>query len=469
MENLSQGFPQKSLAPKSTHHVPSFQLSPSLGQIEASLLSTNKSSPQRLKVHLISDFQWDQYRFYAGAFRDIEWEFHPLADPEAEVNLSLVSPQLQTKGLLQLQLQVELLGQYPVGNAVELEVFQADQLLSQQKIRWEGIPQTLQILLPPSAQRLKPFDVKLKAPLDSNLSGNYVYIQWNSKKTPWIGILTSEGWQGMYERGLHQLKAALIANQMESFLMTTRGELERLQPDLVILLGDHPARWQTDLPTKTEALFIPTRLEDWSDLTVAPEARFAELPKEQIQLDWRQAPFASDWGIDAVGPVLFRSNNPAMWLLGTGVSPQWGPLYQAASFVETLRQWVKIPLDHQLIQLLGTFEVDDPALTEVIGSPVAFYPGHYSENSFSGTTSSQFAVNVSSRELGSRWMTSQEIQEMQDYFKKKRKESFSEEQGSSINQIRRMLLWTILALMFFELVVVMLTHFWNHRKRHSAE
>ena len=73
--------------------------------------------------------------------------------------------------------------------------------------------------------------------------------------------------------------------------------------------------------------------------------------------------FANEEQIKPITSALSYSSKWNMWLLNTGISPSWGPLYKDATFVTQLRSWLKTILETDGISQNGTIESSSSALT----------------------------------------------------------------------------------------------------------
>ncbi len=461
--------------------------SPTLAQIASLVLQRidTQEEQQLLRVHLISDFQWSQFQFYRSATQNIEWEFHR---PEAlltSVNLGLRKLHVQNGDLFNFQLQAEIYGHYPQTFPLQVKVLQSGQTIGSQEVEWKGRDaQLVEVKLDKNFERHKPIEVILDHPQNENRLDNVRFYQQSRLNPLWAAIFTSEGNAGIYRHGLHQLKSALNANQVFSFLSTTATDVQTYQPDVLLLLGDHPIRWEDSLKTVESKLFIPTRLGDWrafaqpvadlSDETTgsllgdtnantgtteadATNEDTPDFPVGQWVVDWSQTELAEPWGIQKVNDHLYYSESRNMWLLATGISPAWGPLYKDVVFADVLQEWLTHIVEAHSQQYLGTFEAGNP-LPSAVGQSsrwTQWKPGHYSVGNEGQQKTYHFSINLPSSESLPRLLTDEELLEMRQYFERKAEQEQMRNFLPSADKLREWLLWILLAFTAAEILYVM--------------
>lgn len=461
---LSELLPRGAYTPTGNSQETEFAAySPTLPQIETLIMERlGEQKPSGgLEVHLVSDFQSGQFRFYQNTTENIDWTFHQITHNPLN-NLAMRALELHVKGLFQFSLQGELFGNQSIPHTITIQVTQQGQVLVEQAIPWLGKPvQPFDIVLPNTVKRLVPLEVELIDPLDEATLDNRRYLQWNQNEQWWAAIITSEGSDGVYRHGLHQLKAALNANHVFSYLITDSRELEQQPPDILYLLGDHPIRWAEALETVTPKLYIPTRLGDWREFAVQYDASSdggssIDLPDKQWFVDWEQVSFSSDWQIRRVSPYLFYSDRWNLWLLATGISPAWGPLYQDVVFANLMSQWGNQFVAQEKEQYLGTFESREH-LSQLEGASTEssqWQPGHYTFENPSLTKQFHFSVNYPYRESLTEFFATDEVVRMQEYFRKKAQSRAESLASPSIKQFREWLLWITLGMVLAELSYV---------------
>ena len=144
--------------------------------------------------------------------------------------------------------------------------------------------------------------IRLETGLEQADFDDLLHFQESTLNDLWVGIMTSEGPEGMFRHGLHALKSALNASGTYSYLVHDAAQMKELSPDVLILLGDHPLRWDS-LNDHPPALFIPTRLDDWKQnarKTVQTEETLDRdntslWPEDQWLVDWSRASFVDKW------------------------------------------------------------------------------------------------------------------------------------------------------------------------------
>ncbi|MBF0278238.1 MAG: BatA domain-containing protein [SAR324 cluster bacterium] len=437
--------------------------SPNLSQIGNLLLNhlDTEKGPQKIKVHLISDYQWSQFQFYQSATQKISWQFHLPKQIEPALNLSIRNVEPGNAGLEGFQLSAEVFGFFPQKSEIQLNVTQKGQQIGTQKFQWQGLHvQKLKLQLDQKFERLAPFEVSIQTDHSENKLDNIRYYQLNRSGQLHVSIITSEGNTAIYRHGLHQLKSALNANQAFSFLSSEPEHLKQHRPDVITLLGDHPIRWAESLQEYPSKLFIPTRLGDWKNVS-EQRSNSSEnetspnfFPAEQWIIDWNKVPFAAEWKIKKINEPLFYSQTYNLWLLATGISPAWGPLYKDVIFADEIQNWIKFIMDQENEKFLGTFEAGS-ALPAVISSQAErsqWLPGHYRIKKDSDQSTYYFSINLPVSESMPQYMDSEKVQLMQDYFDHQSEVQSEQINTLSVNQIREWLLWFVLGLMFVEVI-----------------
>ncbi len=306
-------------------------------------------------------------------------------------------------------------------------------------------------------QRNQPLEAELDMPGDALPGDNTRVFLRNRQQTPWIGVVNFEGEAGMFRYGLHALRSALNADERYSYLLGEAEEPRAEEVDVLLLLGDHPIR-TTAFSGFPLRLFVPTRLGDWQTWAQrpadAPDAANAEaprtLPAEQWQVDWTQTPLAQEWGITRQENGLFYAEAQDLWLAPTGLGEEWGPFYQEQRFPDEIKRWLDQLLMRHPVTLAGTFESGSPQLRALLNQSPYLQPGSYEVPDASGAQTLKFAVNVPVRESDLTLMSDAAFAAMQDYLEQAGQQ-LSAESRSVSNDLRELLLWTLLLLAGLEL------------------
>jgi len=463
---LSDLFPTSKQRPlASNYQWPSLSPhTPSLSQIGEALLQSPKfSSNQRyLQIHLFSDFQWSQYRFYPTAIQNIEWVFHRSDSFPPTNNIALHQFSISTTGRLESLFSAEVYGRTSA-QQIKILVHQSKKIIGTKIIELKTLPRKIQIDLGYQYNRTQPIEVQLESQNEDPSFDNIRFYQKSRLDKSWIAILTSEGTTGVYRHGLHQLKSALNANHVVSFLVTQLEELQRTQPDLILLLGDFPIRWAEPLKNETLSvpgkLFIPTRLGDWKafatqiPLTENQTTPISTFPPNQWKIDWSKVDFAQEWKIRQKSDMLYYSEKWDMWLLATGISPSWGALYKDISFADQVQTWIEQIYNSYQIQLLGTFETGMPLPLSIPLPPNHLVPGHYVIQAPNQNKTFHFSINLPAKESIPDLFSKDDLHIMQNHFDEKHHQ-YQQQQGEGVsNQLRNALLWGLLSLLGIELLV----------------
>ncbi|MGK5094898.1 BatA domain-containing protein [Deltaproteobacteria bacterium TL4] len=458
---LSELMPAETLAPRSNFpfEFEGTWSSPNLAQIASALKASLKKGSEAplIQVHLSSDFQWSQYQSYPLTFYDIDWKFHQKIQTPVINNLGLREVRFVSKGLLESWIEFEIYGHHEKNQPLRLTIAQGKKQLGELSFQWEEKPQKQQIQLSSDFLRVEPVELTLTERAQDPEIDNIYYYQMNRTQNPWIAIMTSEGISGIYRHGLHQLKSALNANQMISFMLNTLDEINHYQPDLFLLLGDHPLRWAKTLKAFKNKLFIPTRLGDWQDYAAQISSQTQGkmkasliLPEDQWRINWTQVSFAKEWDIIEVSELLYYSKVWDLWLLATGISPSWGSLYKDASFTNHLKTWILHLLQEDPIQSLGTFEAGGPLPPMIPVSSSHLKPGHYQVPDSQSEKVYRFSINLPARESLPRLRSESELQTMQAFFNQQHDKRFIQQGNASSEELRMWLLMTLLLLMLVE-------------------
>ncbi|MBF0286924.1 MAG: hypothetical protein HQM14_03830 [SAR324 cluster bacterium] len=440
--------------------------SPNILQIGNLILTQqeHKQSQQKLQVHVISDFQRSQFAFYQSVTQDIEWVFHRPAGMQTTINFSLHDLKLNHVKLFRFELRGKVMSNFSERTQLQVQVKQMEKKLAEEEIIWQGKgTQEIEILLNTNFKRHRPLEISLLSNHPENLLDNTRFYQWDHINHPWAAIITSEGTSDTYRHGLHQLKSVLNANQIFSFLSTTVSNLKQHTPDFIFLLGDHPIRWGKPLQNYSSKIFIPTRLGDWKSIAEqlitsdTNTSNIRHLPAKQWVINWKKAPFATEWKIQKINEALYYSPTWDLWLLSTGVSPAWGPLYQDIIFADQAQSWLKTIAKQEKNLYFGTFEAGNllPQPITLSSPSVQLLPGHYQIENIQQQQTYHFSVNLPSQESQPVLMTDEEITSMQQYFNLKMKTQQKQQSLPSINQLREWLLLGLFGLIFAEILYVL--------------
>ena len=469
---LSELFPAADILPNYRHPDSSSggSGSPSLSEIASRALEVIGSEKEKgeLKIILYSDFQHSQYWFYPASVQPVQWEFRRPEGVIEASNIYMRNLSIRTGGLFETMLSIEVYGNAEKSGEVKVIVEQDERPVGETVSSWDGNPLTLSLLLSRDYQRRRPVEVRLLTAIPQAGFDDVLHFQESTGGQFWVGIMTSEGPEGIYRHGLHALKAALNANGAFSFLIRNPDDLKRLDPDLLLLLGDDPRRWE-DLDDSKPMLFIPTRLGDWREFatkmvipdsggTTSRKEEEVLLPRDQWLIDWNAAPMAEEWGISSWGKGFFRSEKKGMLLLRTGISAPWGSLYQHEDFADHVRNWLKLLEKGMILRSLGTFSSGSlNQLPFLSGSRLV--PGHYllpaetlnpEQLAAEGSGTLSYSVNLPSLESKMKLMSPKELEEMQVYFDE-RVPRLRGEDIEGVETIKRWLLWAVLLLAFTEI------------------
>ena len=430
--------------------------SPHLAEIGRLVLkkSAQEHGAEMLQVHLVSDFQQSQYEFYQSTTPSLEWVFHRPIQSKFHSNLALQNIDLESVGLFEFKLTGEMYGRFPQESSTRVVVWQKGRSVGAKSVPWQAEgTQKFEIFLNEDFERHAPLEIVLEGEHGGNVLDNPRFFQWNPAQNFWVSIVTSEGNSGIYRHGLHQLKSALNANQTFAFLSATLEDLQAHPPDILLLLGDHPFRWTETLKAHAPKLFIPTRLGDWKAVSMQLESAMGGLPKAQWRVDWSKTPFAEEGQIEQINDALYYSPTWNLWLLATGVSPQWGPLYQDVVFADELQGWLALLSEKALHQYWGTLEIGSPLLQKI--DPEAqtshWTPGHYRIEDPQTAKIYHFSLNLPRQESEPHLLSKGQLVEMQSYFTQQSQQMSAQKAMPAVNEWREMLLWGLWGLLLLEL------------------
>ncbi|MEE2717059.1 MAG: BatA domain-containing protein [SAR324 cluster bacterium] len=476
---LEDLFPESDLnpEPETTPALPGFPGTPTLAQIaEAALARFHKEEHSPLlHLHLHSDFQRSQFQHYPSATQPVRWTFHRPDVVQEPPNLWMHQLALRTEGLFQPVLELEIAGTLPAAAKAQLRVRQNGRDVGNWSGVWKSEPLAAKVVLAKDFQRHEPLRVRLEAPDDPVTWDNERGFLPAATENLWVAIVTTVGGDGQYRHGLHALKSALNAAGIFSFVATTTEDLQTFPPDLILLLADHPEQ-ASGLPAGgPPTLFIPTRLDDWRKLAEqfaarkkqSPQAKGwwgvkskpkpAQNPAEEAQqrLDWRDWTGAETWQVEDVSVDLQHAKARELWLLTTGVSSAWGPLYQQRDFAGRVRGWLELLLSKAPVQRLGTFESGAQALAEALGRNPHLRPGDYTLPPEDGVPERRFLVTTAGRESKLTVLREDELARMQQHFDERSARPDAEGQASA-ERLREWLLWIVLVLVLLEVALAAL-------------
>ena len=147
-------------------------------------------------------------------------------------------------------------------------------------------------------------------------------------------------------------------------------------------------------------------------------------------------------------PGLHQATAQQLWLLDTGVSNAWGPLYQQQSFVDQLRDWLSYLWQEHPRRQLGSLKVGQ----QISGvTPGWRLPGHYELKDDNLTLA--FAVNLAEQESLPELMTEEELEQMQSFFVDQA--AFLERQQAASETLQDWLRWLLLLLLLLEVLWVL--------------
>ena len=448
---LSDLFPRSTIQPQSTFSDSlKTPASPNFFEIEQALQATLKSSTELVKIHFLSDFQSSQFQWYQFTDTQFLWTLHRPSNLPQHAFFSLNQLRVQQTQNQGFVLQGVLEGRKK--DRVIIRAFQNQKVLGDIILNPSDISTSFEIPLI-SFNRHEPLAVALEEKEGSLVSWKY-YQRISLRELTWGAIVFSEGKNQIYRYGLHQLKSGLSANGYSSTLHTSATTLQEYQPDFLVLLGDHPIRWEDYLARWKNKLFIPTRTEDWQPyFSTHSQKTISSFPEDQIQIEWEKVPFANAGQIKRITSALSYSSKWNMWLLNTGISPSWGPLYKDATFATQLRSWLKTILETDGISQNGTIESGSSALTFLDQNNQNLLPGHYE---YGEERKHRFSINLPLQEVNLLRLQDEELQQVQEYFSQREVDQEFEEVYASIDQIRKLFLWCILLLAVLELSLVIL-------------
>jgi hypothetical protein len=436
---FSELFAEPDQAPQETQFTADyFAGTPNLGELGQAVLRRfqNEEKDARFVVHLVSEFQRSQFWPYAPVAAPIRWEFYRPDNIQTLENLALRDVEIQTEGKLQAMLHFVLFGDLPSTN-VRVRVTQAENLLLDQALVWDGASQPYHLPLNKSYRHHAPLKIVIEPQLTDAAFDNMYYYQSGQLEDVRVGIISTEGSSAIYRYGLHPLKSGLNANGFYSTLVSANAAIAEIDPDLLILLADDPERFRPAEPTTPPRLFIPTRLADWEALRSDNTSAF---PATQTVLNWSTASFATAWQVQPNIPGLHYAQTPNLWLLDTGLSNEWGPLYQQQDFVDRLRHWTEHLLQTHQVQHLGTESSN--------AQNGWLQPGHYQQTNNDRET--QYSINLSIRESLSPRLTDAELAQMQDFFDQQQNARTQEQ--SAGDTLQDWLRWALLGLLLIELL-----------------
>ena len=467
---ISQLLPEDSLQPLfSEEKFEGFHPgSPSLSTLASAALKRFPNE-SRLKLRLVSDFQYSQYWFYPAAVQPVNWVFERPGGIQPIPNLAMRNPRIKTSGLFEQMLSLKVYGNLESPGEVRITVFQQEQKVGETLVQWEGVPVSLSLPLSDFFQKQKPVSIRLETELEQADFDDLLHFQESTLNDLWVGIMTSEGPEGMFRHGLHALKSALNASGTYSYLVHDAAQMKELSPDVLILLGDHPLRWDS-LNDHPPALFIPTRLDDWKQnarKTVQTEETLDRdntsfWPEDQWLVDWSKASFADKWQVVRNESGNYESQTKGMVLLETGLSDAWGSLYRQDDFAGHVQSWLRQLENRMPFRSLGTFHSGSRELQSVVGSsrlPSGHYqmrkePASDSESSLNPNSTRTFSVNLPPFESEMRLMSDDELMRMQSHFESRQPLLRQSELGS-VEQIRQWLLWIALLFALSEIFLIL--------------
>lgn len=474
---LEELFPESALRPEQGTHLktPGFPGAPTLAQIaEAAQGRFRKDErPLLLHLHLHSDFQRSQFQHYTSATQPVRWTFHRSAHLQVPANLRMQKIRLRTEGLFEPVLELEISGDLPTAAEVQLLVQQNGQNIGSWSGTWNTEPLATKVLLGAKFKRHEPLLVRMEALDDPVTWDNERWFLPPATENLWVALVTTSGGEGLYRHGLHALKSALNAAGFFSYVATTTDDLQEFPPDLILLLADHPERISR-LPKDTRpTLFIPTRFEDWREFAVHESTSQPDVdrgkrsvseaspqenpsgPEAQWRVDWRNWPEATAWQVEAVNLDLQYAKERDLWLLTTGVSSAWGPLYQQRAFADQVRGWLEQILRRTPVQRLGTFASGSRELAELLNGNPHLRSGDYTLPLEKETPERRFVVVLPEREAQLSILSDDELARMQQHFDERSARPDIQSQVSA-ERLREWLLWLVLMLVLLEVALAAL-------------
>jgi len=142
-------------------------------------------------------------------------------------------------------LSLEVYGNLESPGEIRITVLQQEQKVGETLVQWEGVPVSRNLPLSDLFQKKKPVSIRLETELEQADFDDLLHFQESTLNDLWVGIMTSEGPDGIFRHGLHALKSALNASETYSYLVHDSAHMKELSPDVLILLGDHPLRWDS--------------------------------------------------------------------------------------------------------------------------------------------------------------------------------------------------------------------------------
>ena len=474
---LEDLFPEPALHPERGTHLetPGFPGAPTLAQIAEAAQSRFRKDERSplLHLHLHSDFQRSQFQHYTSATQPVRWTFHRPANPQIPANLRMQKLGVHTEGLFEPMLELEITGNLPTAAKVQLRVQQNGQNTGTWSGMWNTEPLAAKVILGENFKRHEPLLVRMEALDDPVAWDNEQWFLPPATENLWVAMVTTIGGEGLYRHGLHALKSALNAAGVFSYVATTTDDLQEFPPDLILLLADHPERISR-LPKDTRpTLFIPTRFEDWREFAVHESTSQPDVdrgkrsvseaspqenpsgPEAQWRVDWRNWPEATAWQVEAVNLDLQYAKERDLWLLTTGVSSAWGPLYQQRAFADQVRGWLEQILRRTPVQRLGTFASGSRELAELLNGNPHLRSGDYTLPLEKETPERRFVVVLPEREAQLSILSDDELARMQQHFDERSARPDIQSQVSA-ERLREWLLWLVLMLVLLEVALAAL-------------
>ena len=475
---LEDLFPEPALHPERGTHLesPGFPGAPTLAQIAEAAQSRFRKDERSplLHLHLHSDFQRSQFQHYTSATQPVRWTFHRPANPQIPANLRMQKLGVHTEGLFEPMLELEITGNLPTAAKVQLRVQQNGQNTGTWSGMWNTEPLAAKVILGENFNRHEPLLVRMEVLDDPVAWDNEQWFLPPATENLWVAMVTTAGGEGLYRHGLHALKSALNAAGFFSYVATTTGDLQEFPPDLILLLADHPERISQLPKDAPPTLFIPTRFEDWREFALlfknqpeskagrakrsvpnASQAENSSEPEAQWRVDWRNWPEAQAWQVEVVNPDLQYATGRNLWMLTTGVSSAWGPLYQQHAFADRVRDWLEQMLQRAPVQRLGTFASGSRELAEVLNGNPHLRPGDYTLPLETETPERRFVVTLPEREAQLSVLSDDELARMQQHFDERSARPDTQNQVSA-KRLREWLLWLVLTLVLLEVVLAAL-------------
>jgi hypothetical protein len=172
-------------------------------------------------------------------------------------------------------------------------------------------------------------------------------------------------------------------------------------------------------------------------------------------VDWRNWPEATAWQVEAVNLDLQYAKERDLWLLTTGVSSAWGPLYQQRAFADQVRGWLEQILRRTPVQRLGTFASGSRELAELLNGNPHLRSGDYTLPLEKETPERRFVVVLPEREAQLSILSDDELARMQQHFDERSARPDIQSQVSA-ERLREWLLWLVLLLVLLEVALAAL-------------